>query len=111
MATVVLLGTLDTKGNEYEYLRERVRAAGVERVVYTDVARDGMQVGPNVASTRALAEATAHPVIASGGVGTLAHVRELAGVPNIAAVIIGRALYERSFTIAEAVRAAEGTGR
>jgi phosphoribosylformimino-5-aminoimidazole carboxamide ribotide isomerase len=71
--------------------------------VITDIARDGMLAGPDVDGLRATAAATAVPVIASGGVATLDDVRALAGVPGIAGVITGKALYEGRFTVAEAV--------
>jgi phosphoribosylformimino-5-aminoimidazole carboxamide ribotide isomerase len=82
--------------------------AGCAAVLYTDIARDGTQVGPNVAATARLALAL-HPVevIASGGIGSLADVRALAlaGVPS---AVVGRALYEGCFTLAEALQAAGG---
>ncbi len=75
-------------------------------VLYTDVARDGTGTGPNVEATRALAEASPFPVIASGGVGTLAHLRALATIANVESVVVGRALYDGSLTLADAVAAA-----
>ncbi|MBS2014435.1 MAG: 1-(5-phosphoribosyl)-5-[(5-phosphoribosylamino)methylideneamino] imidazole-4-carboxamide isomerase [Deltaproteobacteria bacterium] len=77
-------------------------------VLYTDVARDGTGAGPNVEATAALAIASPFPVIASGGVGSLAHLRALAGLSNVESVVVGRALYEGAFTLEEAVRAAAG---
>jgi phosphoribosylformimino-5-aminoimidazole carboxamide ribotide isomerase len=75
-------------------------------VLYTDVARDGTQVGPNVELTAELARKSHVPVIASGGVGSLTHLRALAAHPGIEAAIVGRALYEATFTLQEAVDAA-----
>ncbi|MDB5214535.1 MAG: imidazole glycerol phosphate synthase [Myxococcaceae bacterium] len=77
-------------------------------VLYTDVARDGTGSGPNVEATRALAAASPFPVIASGGVGTLEHLRALAAIPNVESAVVGRALYDGSFTLADAVFAARG---
>lgn len=74
--------------------------------VSTDVARDGTQAGPNVQATAALAQGAGFPVLASGGVGTLAHLRELARVPGVEGAIVGRALYEGAFTIEQALEAA-----
>ena len=71
--------------------------------VITDISRDGMLVGPDVESLVAAAAATGVPVIASGGVGTLAHLRELAAFPQLGGVIVGKAIYENRFTVAEAV--------
>jgi phosphoribosylformimino-5-aminoimidazole carboxamide ribotide isomerase len=75
-------------------------------VLYTDVARDGTGTGPNVEATRALAEASPFPVIASGGVGTLAHLRALATIANVESAVVGRALYDGSLTLSDAVAAA-----
>jgi phosphoribosylformimino-5-aminoimidazole carboxamide ribotide isomerase len=75
-------------------------------VLYTDIDRDGTEVGPNVAETARLGQKGGIPVIASGGVGTLGHLTQLARASNegnIAGVIIGRALHEKRFTLAEAV--------
>ncbi|MEM0915834.1 MAG: HisA/HisF-related TIM barrel protein, partial [Planctomycetota bacterium] len=77
-------------------------------IVYTDIATDGMLTGPNIPETRKLAEATHVPVVASGGVGTLDHLAALAHEP-VAGAIVGRALYEGKFTIAEALHAYEGS--
>ena len=75
-------------------------------VLYTDVARDGTGSGPNVEATAALAAASPFPVIASGGVGTLAHLTALAAIANVESAVVGRALYDGSFTLEDAVAAA-----
>jgi phosphoribosylformimino-5-aminoimidazole carboxamide ribotide isomerase len=71
--------------------------------VITDIARDGMLAGPDLTGLTAAAAATTIPVIASGGVSTLADVAALKGVPGIGGVISGKALYEGRFTVAEAL--------
>lgn len=71
--------------------------------VITDISRDGMLQGPDVHGLAAAAAATGTPVIASGGVSSLADIEALAGVPGIAGVITGKAVYEGRFTVAEAV--------
>jgi len=83
---------------------------GVRRVVYTDTARDGMLGGPNLISLRDLAEMTDLELLCSGGVALLDDLRRLAriGAPNIVGVIIGRALYEKAFTLAAAMAAVRG---
>jgi phosphoribosylformimino-5-aminoimidazole carboxamide ribotide isomerase len=88
-------------------LGERARGWGAAALLYTDVARDGLGGGPNVAATAALARAAGIEVIASGGVGSLADIAALrsAGIP---AVVVGRALYDGRFTVAEAARTAHG---
>ncbi len=72
-------------------------------LLYTDVAKDGMLSGPNVERTAELAAATDVPVIASGGVGTVDHVRGLLG-RRIWGVIVGRSLYEGKVDLAEAIK-------
>ena len=90
-------------------LARRAAGWGAAAVLYTDVARDGLGGGPNVAATAALARAAGIEVIASGGVGTLADIAALAraGVP---AVVVGRALYDGKFTVADAARTAHAGG-
>jgi phosphoribosylformimino-5-aminoimidazole carboxamide ribotide isomerase len=75
---------------------------GAAALLYTDVRRDGLQGGPAVESTAALQAEVAIDVIASGGVGALEHLDALA-TAGVRAVICGRALYERSFTLEEAL--------
>lgn len=84
-------------------------ALPIAAVLYTDIDRDGMEVGPNIAATARLARETSVPVIASGGVGTLEHLRALAGAePGIVGAIVGRALLEKRFSIEEGKQAALG---
>ena len=89
-------------------LAARAAGWGAAAVLYTDVARDGLGGGPNVAATAALARATPIDVIASGGVGSLDDLAALAraGVP---AAVVGRALYDGRFTVADAARVAHTT--
>jgi phosphoribosylformimino-5-aminoimidazole carboxamide ribotide isomerase len=86
-------------------LARRAAGWGAAAVLYTDVARDGLGGGPNVAATAALARAAGIEVIASGGVGTLADIAALAGA-GVPAVVVGRALYDGKFTVADAARIA-----
>ncbi|MEO8842248.1 MAG: 1-(5-phosphoribosyl)-5-[(5-phosphoribosylamino)methylideneamino]imidazole-4-carboxamide isomerase [Kofleriaceae bacterium] len=88
-------------------LGKRAAGWGAAALLYTDVARDGLHVGPNVEATAELARAVACEVIASGGVGSLAHLRELRDA-KIAAVVVGRAIYDKRFTVAEAAAVAHG---
>jgi phosphoribosylformimino-5-aminoimidazole carboxamide ribotide isomerase len=74
-------------------------------ILYTDVSKDGMLQGPNFLHTKLLAEAGNVPVIASGGVGHLDHIRQLKSLP-IWGAIVGRSLYEGTVNLAEAVRVA-----
>jgi len=76
-------------------------------LLYTDVSKDGMLQGPNLQHTRALAEATVVPVIASGGVGSIEHVRQLTALP-VWGAIVGRSLYEGKVDLREAIVVAGG---
>jgi phosphoribosylformimino-5-aminoimidazole carboxamide ribotide isomerase len=78
-------------------------AAGAVGIIYTDIARDGTQTGPNLWSTGAVAQAAGIPVFASGGVGSLDDIRQLATVAGLAGVIVGRALYSGAVDLAAAV--------
>jgi phosphoribosylformimino-5-aminoimidazole carboxamide ribotide isomerase len=83
---------------------------GVRHLVYTDISRDGMQTGVHAAAYAHVAETAGFPVVASGGVSTLADIRALRalGLGVIEGVIAGRAIYEGAFTVAEAIAAARG---
>jgi len=76
---------------------------GVRRLVYTDISLDGMQTGPNLAAYCDLVATTDIAIIASGGVSTIEDIRALAQVPGIEGVIAGRALYEGTLDLAEAI--------
>jgi phosphoribosylformimino-5-aminoimidazole carboxamide ribotide isomerase len=90
-------------------LARRAAGWGAAAVLYTDVARDGLGGGPNVAATAALARDAGIDVIASGGVGSLADIAALAraGVP---AVVVGRALYDGKFSVSAAADMAHRGG-
>lgn len=75
-------------------LAQRFEDAGVAAIIFTDIARDGMLQGVNVAATAALAASTAIPVIASGGVAGIEDIEALTAEPKISGVVIGRALYD-----------------
>jgi|SwirhisoilCB3_FD_contig_101_619036_length_976_multi_3_in_0_out_0_1 phosphoribosylformimino-5-aminoimidazole carboxamide ribotide isomerase len=94
-------GWLDVSSVEAVTLAEQFDALPLAAVVYTDIACDGMLQGPNLSATEALARRLRAPVIASGGVGSLDDVGQLATLP-IAGCIVGRALYEGRFRLSEA---------
>lgn len=88
---------------------QRMAALGVQRAVYTDIARDGMLTGVNLVATISLARASGLAVIASGGVASLADIRALSDhqADGIEGVIVGQALYTGAVDLREAV----GVGR
>jgi phosphoribosylformimino-5-aminoimidazole carboxamide ribotide isomerase len=102
---VAVEGWTETSDLDAVALGRQAAAWGAARILYTDVARDGDKRGPNVAATARLQAALgATPVIASGGIGALADLRALAaaGIPY---AVVGRALYDGAFTLAEALAA------
>lgn len=84
-------------------LARRARQAGAAEILYTDIARDGTQTGPNLASTEAVARAAGLPVLASGGVGSLADLKGLAGIPGVIGAVVGRALYTGAVDLKQAL--------
>jgi phosphoribosylformimino-5-aminoimidazole carboxamide ribotide isomerase len=91
-------------------LARQLEALGAEIVIYTDIARDGVLVGPNLEAMRAMIRGTGLRVIASGGVAKLQDVHALAGMnePRLDGVIIGKALYEGLVRIEDALLEAAG---
>jgi phosphoribosylformimino-5-aminoimidazole carboxamide ribotide isomerase len=85
-----------------------MRQRGVARVVYTDIARDGMLTGVDVEATATLARTVGLQVIASGGVASAEDVTRLKAEGGIEGVIIGQALYTGAVSLPEAIRAAKG---
>ncbi len=88
-------------------LARRFEDAGVAAVLFTDVGRDGLLKGVNVEATVSLAAQTSLPVIASGGVASIADIHALVGKPGIEGVITGRALYDGRLDLAEAIAVAQ----
>jgi phosphoribosylformimino-5-aminoimidazole carboxamide ribotide isomerase len=100
---VAIRGWVESTGLTVAEVCRRVLAEGARTVVYTDVSRDGMLAGPDVAGATALQELGAS-VIASGGVGTLDDLRAVRDA-GLAGAIVGRAIYEGRFTVPEALEA------
>jgi phosphoribosylformimino-5-aminoimidazole carboxamide ribotide isomerase len=95
-------GWLEQSSTTVLELAERFDRLTLAGIVFTDIARDGMLNGPSLELTAALAASVQSPVIASGGVGTLDDIAQLATLP-IAGVIVGRALYDGRFTLRQAI--------
>ena len=90
-------------------LAQKVADMGIERIVYTDIARDGMMGGINLEATREIAEVSGLKVTASGGVATLEDIYSVKELQEfgVDSLIIGKALYEGSFTLEDALDAAD----
>jgi phosphoribosylformimino-5-aminoimidazole carboxamide ribotide isomerase len=89
-------------------LARRYEGMEVAAINYTDILRDGMRSGPNVAATGALARQIQIPVVASGGISGISHVREILPLADdgVIGMITGRALYDGSLDLAEAIKEA-----
>ena len=93
---VAVQGWAEASEIEVVELARRFEDAGVAAIIFTDIARDGMLGGVNVAATAALANSVRIPIIASGGVSGMSDIEALVAAPsrNILGVVIGRALYD-----------------
>jgi phosphoribosylformimino-5-aminoimidazole carboxamide ribotide isomerase len=105
---VAVQGWTETSDADAVDVARRAREFGAAWIIYTDINRDGTQQGVNVEATRALAAAVDVPIIASGGVGSLADIEALlpCEATGVAGVIVGRALYTGAVDLAEAIRIA-----
>jgi phosphoribosylformimino-5-aminoimidazole carboxamide ribotide isomerase len=109
---VAVKGWTETTDETVRDVGRRAADAGAAALLYTDIARDGTALGPNVEATAALAGSLPIPVLASGGVGSVGDLLRLAAVPGVAGTIVGRALYTGAIDLRAALRAvASGAGR
>jgi phosphoribosylformimino-5-aminoimidazole carboxamide ribotide isomerase len=100
-------GWLETSDVSATSMAQQFAGEPVAAIIYTDIATDGMLAGPNLDAMREMQAAIDLPLIASGGVSRADDVARLAAIP-VAGCIIGRALYEGSLSIADALSAARG---
>ena len=102
---VALQGWTESSGQDAVQVAQRLEALGVRRLIYTDIASDGMLGGHDAASFARLAAAVSIPVIAAGGIAAVEQIRQLQAV-GAAGVVLGRALYDGRLSLAEAIAAA-----
>jgi phosphoribosylformimino-5-aminoimidazole carboxamide ribotide isomerase len=104
---VATRGWLESSTVEATELARRFDGCGLAALITTDIATDGTLAGPNLSFLRAMANATTTPVIASGGVGSLTDLLSLLALETLGVegVIVGRALYDGSVDLAEALQA------
>lgn len=104
---VAVEGWAETSDMRDVDLAKKFQNAGVEAIIYTDVSKDGLLGGPNLDATERLAKSVDIPVVVSGGVSSLDDIRacrnRARATPNLAGVIAGRALYDKRFTVAQAL--------
>lgn len=103
---VAVNGWAEDSGVDATALAQKFEGVGVSGIVYTDISRDGMMQGFNEEATAALAQAITIPVYASGGVSSYHDIDRLCGIASagVAGAIVGRALYEGSIDLTEAMQ-------
>lgn len=102
-------GWLQSSGVTTEEFLKKLTDFDIAKVIVTDISRDGTLQGPDVGFYQNLAASVDIPITVSGGIGSLEDIRKIAsaGIQNITEIIVGKALYEKRFTLAEAIRTAE----
>jgi len=107
---VAIEGWTETTDASAVELARRFEDSGVAAINFTDIERDGMRTGPNIAETRRLAESMSIPVVASGGVSSLDDIKALLPLApfGVVGVIIGKALYDGNVDLPEAVGLVRG---
>ena len=108
---VAIQGWTEVSSLTPQQLFDKVRALPLAGVVFTDISKDGMLEGPNLPALKEAAQASPFPVIASGGVTSLQDVQAVQALhANISAIIIGKALYEGTLNLPEALTIVNGRG-
>ena len=108
---VAVKGWTEVIGETVTELGIRAGDAGAAALLYTDVSRDGMEQGPNVAETAGLAAKCGIPVLASGGVSSVADLVALSQIPGVEGAVVGRAIYTGAVNLPDAIRAVAGATR
>jgi phosphoribosylformimino-5-aminoimidazole carboxamide ribotide isomerase len=110
---VAVRGWLEGSGADLLDLARAFEDAGIAALVVTEISRDGTLEGPDLVGLAEVVAATSIPVIASGGVGTLEDLVALARLESagrtLSGAIVGRAIYDGQFTVAQAVAVCSGT--
>ncbi|MBV6459742.1 MAG: 1-(5-phosphoribosyl)-5-[(5-phosphoribosylamino)methylideneamino] imidazole-4-carboxamide isomerase [Fimbriimonadaceae bacterium] len=100
---VAVSGWLEATDLDEVEFAQSIHSMGGVRAIVTDIGRDGMMTGPNLDQLRDMVARSGLKIIASGGIGSLQDLRDLVST-GVEAVIVGRALYEGAFTVADAVQ-------
>lgn len=107
--SVAVEGWTESTGMSAKDLARRFEGKGIAAIVYTDIERDGMSTGPNLIATEDFARSVETPVIASGGISGIEDVKKIAALAQagVMGMITGRALYEGTLDLREALKMAE----
>ncbi|MBI4653469.1 MAG: 1-(5-phosphoribosyl)-5-[(5-phosphoribosylamino)methylideneamino]imidazole-4-carboxamide isomerase [Nitrospirae bacterium] len=97
-------GWVEVTGVDAKGLALKMQEYGIAGIIYTDISKDGMLTGPNIEAIREMVENLKIPVIASGGVSSIKDIKRLAEIKRIWGVITGKALYEGTLDLKEAIK-------
>ncbi|MBL7106011.1 MAG: 1-(5-phosphoribosyl)-5-[(5-phosphoribosylamino)methylideneamino]imidazole-4-carboxamide isomerase [Phycisphaerae bacterium] len=106
-AKVATHGWTQQKSQNLIDFAKKTQSLPIAAIIYTDITKDGMMTGPNFERTKELADTVNVPIVASGGINTIEDVEKLKQFGNIDAAIIGRAFYEKTMLLKEAIKTAE----
>ena len=107
---VAVEGWTEPTRRRAQILASKFKGMGISAIVYTDIERDGMSAGPNLRATEDFAREVQVPVIASGGISGMEDVRRISALAKVGVIgmITGRAIYEGTLSLREAIRVAGG---
>lgn len=105
---VAVKGWVEVTNTDSRDLAKEAEKNGASGIIYTDISRDGMLTGPNLAAMSEMVNTVKIPVIASGGVSSLEDIRALMGIEGLWGVITGKAIYSGTLDLREAIQTAEG---
>ena len=100
-------GWIDGSDIYYTELAKRMEAVGVEKFIFTDIDRDGMQTGPNLVQLEALSNSVSGDIIASGGISDITDIRDLMSL-NVFGAICGKSIYAGSLDLKKAIKLTRG---
>lgn len=105
---VAVKGWVEVTSTDAMELAAAMEQQGVAGIIYTDIARDGMMTGPNISAMRSMVDQVDIPVIASGGVSKMEDIEKLMMINDLWGIISGKALYEGTVSLSEAINKAKG---
>lgn len=107
---VAVKGWVEITDTDAGKLAKEAEEKGASGIIYTDISRDGMLTGPNLAAMAEMVNTVALPVIASGGVSSIEDIKALMGIKGLCGVITGKAIYSGTLDLREAIQTAKSRG-
>ncbi len=105
---VAVKGWVEVTQEKAKNLALKMQEYGAAGIIYTDISKDGMMVGPNIEATQEMVETLDIPVIASGGISSINDIKNLLRIKGVWGAITGKALYSGALDLGEAIKIAEG---